>query len=153
MGGINATAYYQQRGVTKDSTLPKLLKAYFTPGPLPENGLFLSDGGECFTHLFNPTNFLSSVGTMPRKIVFVIDISGSMDGQKLNDAKASFAVMIDTLDERDTLIVQPFSSQGTEDLWGSSSGIDRCEGGGQTICPGTPYYGWYQFKSSIPRWY
>jgi uncharacterized protein YegL len=121
MGGINnATAYYQQRGVTKDSSLPKLLKAYFTPAPLPENGLFLSDG-DCFTHLFHPTNFLSNVGTMPRKIVFVIDVSGSMDGQKLNDAKASFAVMIDTLDERDTLIVQPFSSQGTEDLWGPSA--------------------------------
>jgi len=117
--GKNAAAHYEQRGVTEDSSLPKLLKAYFMPGPLPEAGLLLSDG-ECFTHLFNPTSFLSSVGSMARKIVFVIDISGSMTGQKLKDAKASFAVMIDTLDERDTLIVQPFSNEGTEDLWGPS---------------------------------
>jgi len=117
--GKNAAAHYEQRGVTEDSSLPNLLQAYFMPGPLPETGLLLSDG-ECFTHLFNPTSFLSSVGSMARKIVFVIDISGSMYGQKLEDAKASFAVMIDTLDERDTLIVQPFSNEGTEDLWGPS---------------------------------
>ena len=45
---------------------------------------------------------------MARKIIFVIDISGSMEGQKLQDAKASFASMIDTLDERDNLLVQAF---------------------------------------------
>jgi Mg-chelatase subunit ChlD len=56
---------------------------------------------------------------MARKIVFVIDISGSMSGQqKLVDARAAFAAMIETLEERDTLYIQTFSNSGTEDLWG-----------------------------------
>jgi uncharacterized protein YegL len=112
-----ASMHYEKRGVTQESSLPTLFHANYRPGKFPpENGFFLSDG-ECFTHVINPTAFLSSE-SMARKIVFVIDVSGSMAGQKLSDAKASFAVMIDTLDERDTLILQTFSNGGTENQWG-----------------------------------
>jgi len=112
-----ASMHYEKRGVTNETSLPTLLQAHFRPGPPPENGLFLSDG-ECFTHIFNPTTFLTGVGSMARKIVFVVDVSGSMNGRKLSDVKASFVVMIDTLNERDTLIIQSFSNEGTESLWG-----------------------------------
>jgi len=61
---------------------------------------------------------------MARNIVFVIDVSGSMNGQKLDEAKASFAVMIDTLDEQDTFVVQSFSDKGTEDKWGPNTADD-----------------------------
>lgn len=105
----NASLHYENVRVTKDTLLPTLFHAHFRPGPPPEDGLFLSDG-ECFTHVFNPTSFLASAGSMGRKIVFVIDVSGSMGIQKLNDAKAAFSVMIDSLDERDTLIIRPFST-------------------------------------------
>lgn len=113
----NASMHYETRGVTEDTFLPTLFQAFFRPGPTPEDGLFFSDG-ECFTHVFNPTKFLFNAGSMARKIVFVIDVSGSMAGQKLEDAKASFSVMIDTLEERDILILQSFSDKGTEGLWG-----------------------------------
>jgi len=115
----NASMHYEKRGVTQDSSLPTLFHANYRPGKFPsesENGFFWSDG-ECFTHVLNPTTFLSSE-SMARKIVFVIDVSGSMRGQKLSDAKASFVVMIDSLDDRDTLILQTFSSAGTENQWG-----------------------------------
>jgi uncharacterized protein YegL len=44
-----------------------------------------------------------------------------MQGQKLRDAKASFSVMIDTLEEQDELILQTFASYGTEDKWGPNA--------------------------------
>lgn len=120
LDGNKATMHYEERGVAVGTSLPTLLQAHFRPGPLPGDGLFFSDG-ECFTHVLNPATILSGAGPMAKKIVFVIDVSGSMSGQKLEDAKASFAVMIDTLDERDTFIVQPFSDEGTEDKWGPRS--------------------------------
>lgn len=62
---------------------------------------------------------------MARKIVFVIDISGSMTGQKLEDVKASFVLMIDTLDERDILVIQTFSTKGTEQKVGPFPATDE----------------------------
>jgi len=117
LGAGRATMHYETREVAKDTTLPTLFRADFTPGLPPEEGLFLSDG-ECFTHIFNPEMFLSSIGSMARRIVFVIDVSGSMSGQKLEDVKASFVLMIDTLTERDTLVLQTFSNSGTKSRWG-----------------------------------
>jgi len=128
VGSNTSSAKYVGTDVSSDSSLPTLLPTYYRPGPLPDSGLMLADG-ECFTHLFNPSTFLSTAGSMARKIVFVIDISGSMGGQKLDDAKASFASMIDTLDDRDTLIVQPFSDEGTEMLWGPSPATDANKAG------------------------
>eukprot|EP00531_Pseudo-nitzschia_arenysensis_P014322 CAMPEP_0116137930 /NCGR_PEP_ID=MMETSP0329-20121206/12503_1 /TAXON_ID=697910 /ORGANISM="Pseudo-nitzschia arenysensis, Strain B593" /LENGTH=664 /DNA_ID=CAMNT_0003632863 /DNA_START=21 /DNA_END=2015 /DNA_ORIENTATION=- len=115
--GGRATMHYENRKVTEENALPTLFRANFQPGRPPEQGLMLSDG-ECFTHVFNPSILLSNLGSMSRKIVFVIDVSGSMSGQKLMDVKASFVLMIDTLDERDTLILQTFSNEGTESQWG-----------------------------------
>ena len=116
-GESASTARYARSGVRSDSSIPALLPVYFRPAPLPDDGLMLADGG-CFTHLFIPAAFLSEAGSMARRIVFVIDVSGSMSGEKLREAKASFAAMIDLLDERHTLLVQPFSNEGTEELWG-----------------------------------
>jgi uncharacterized protein YegL len=111
------TAHYEGFLVPQDASLPGLLQAYYDAGPLPEEGLLISEGG-CVTHLFNPSEFLASAGSMARNIVFVIDVSGSMDGQKLEDAKAAFTVMIQTLQEQDTVRIHSFSNSGTEDAWG-----------------------------------
>lgn len=117
LDGGKASMHYETIKVTEDTDLPTLFRANFQPGHPPEEGLFLTNG-ECFTHIFNPTQFLSSVGFMARRIVFVIDVSGSMSGQKLEDVKASFVLMIETLEEQDTLILQTFSNEGTESQWG-----------------------------------
>jgi len=121
-GGM-ASMHYEKREVTEATVLPTLFRANFKPGLPPEEGLFLSDG-ECFTHIFNPALFLSTTGSMARKIVFVIDVSGSMDGQKLQDVKASFVLMIETLEERDILVIQTFSNEGTEEKFGPFSATD-----------------------------
>jgi uncharacterized protein YegL len=118
----SAGMHFERRSVTEALALPTLIQAHFQPGPPPENGLLMTDAdGECFTHVFNPTEFLSDAGPMARKIVFVIDVSGSMQGQKLRDAQASFSVMIDTLEKQDVLLLQTFASYGTEDLWGPNA--------------------------------
>lgn len=119
-----ASMHYEARGVSEESSLPRLATAYFRPGPPPEDGLFLSDG-ECFTHVFNPEGFLAGTGSMARSIVFVIDVSGSMTGQKLRDVKDSFGVIIDTLNEQDTFIIQAFSDRGTQFLWGPRAATTR----------------------------
>lgn len=116
--------------------LPGILKGSYDPGPLPENGtLMLSsaengngdDGGasHCFEHLFNPPSLSADpdAAGFPRSIVFVIDVSGSMDtGTKLEDAKAAFAFMIESLGPQDQFAVQIFSGSGTEDVWGPAYG-------------------------------
>lgn len=77
--------------------LPRLLRGYYDPGPLPANGLLLLDStGTCFVQLFNPPDILlSTAGPLPRNIVFVIDVSGSMLGQKLLDAKEESDAILD----------------------------------------------------------
>ena len=73
----------------------------------------MSDG-ECFTHVLNPSTFLSGVGSMVQNIFFVIDVSGSTSDRKLDVAKANFAVMIDILDKQDTFTIQSFSDMRTK---------------------------------------
>lgn len=109
--------HFHEVEVAEGSGVPRLVTASFEPGALPDEGILLSSR-DCFTHLFNPTTFLSAIGPMPKKIVFVIDVSGSMSGAKINDAKSAFGTMIQTLDDQDTVTVQTFSSQGTKALWG-----------------------------------
>lgn len=60
---------YSGSNIPSDSSFPALLKAYYRPGPLPDSGIMLVDGGECFTHLFNPSNFLATAGSMARRII------------------------------------------------------------------------------------
>jgi len=119
MNENKAAMHYEKTGVTQQNSIPTLIHAHFQPGLPPENSIFSSDG-RCFTHIFNPTNFLShkNIDSMARKIVFVIDVSGSMSGKKLTDAKASFAMMIQNLNERDVFVIQAFSNLGTERKWG-----------------------------------
>lgn len=117
MDGGKAGMHYEEREVKENTILPTLLRANFQPGLPPEEGLFLSDG-ECFTHIFNPALLLSTLGSMARKIVFVIDVSGSMSGDKLKDVKKSFGIMVQSLDEQDSFVLQTFSTKGTEQLWG-----------------------------------
>jgi uncharacterized protein YegL len=112
------TVRYEDFDVPEDALLPRLLKAYYDTGPLPEEGLLIAEGG-CATHLFNPSSFLSSAGSMARNIVFVIDISGSMSLEnKLQQAKDAFVEIIQTLRENDVLRIHTFSNDGAEDSWG-----------------------------------
>lgn len=78
----------------------------------------MADGYGCATLLFNPEDFLQT-GAMPRNIAFVIDVSGSMKGQKLSDAQKAFSAMITTLAVEDYFAIQSFSSSGTVSVFES----------------------------------
>ena len=58
---------------------------------------------------------------MPRRVCLVIDVSGSMAGQKLEDAKVAFAALMALFREEDTVAVHAFSNAGVESNWGPSS--------------------------------
>lgn len=109
---VSRSGYVADRGID----LPRLLDFKYDTGPLPSEGLLIPDEtGTCFMHLFNPFDeLMGRSGTIPRNIVFVIDISGSMRGQKLEDAKTAFHAIVDTLNEEDTFVLQTFSSNGVE---------------------------------------
>jgi len=95
----------------------RMIDASYSPGPLsPSGSLIIPDEtGKCLLHLFNPESFLDA---MPRNIVFVIDVSGSMYGQKMDDAKAAFKSMISTLQEFDSFVIHSFSDEGIKHEWG-----------------------------------
>ena len=113
---------YESQAIFEDSqidpfSLPAIIEGSFVPSRLPEEGVVMFDG-QCFEHLFSPTTILSTIGAMPRSLLFVIDVSGSMKGSKLDDAKAALSTIIDNLEDVDVFGVQTFSTAGTNDLWG-----------------------------------
>ena len=117
-GSLAATARFELANVTKGD-LPNLVSASYDydPEAMPAGGLVLGSGG-CVSHLFNPSSLLAAA--VPKNIVFVIDVSGSMMGQKLDDAKSAFQTIIGTLAEEDAFAIHTFSSKGTESSWGPS---------------------------------
>ena len=126
-----ATAHFEITDFS-GSSLPQLLRGFYDTGPLPEDGLLLPDAsGTCFVHLFNPSSLLESTGPLPRNIVFVIDVSGSMAGQKLVDVKAAFAAIIQGLTDDDFFTIQTFSFNGIEDRFGPSQASDEAKQNGE----------------------
>eukprot|EP00521_Asterionellopsis_glacialis_P010862 CAMPEP_0195303350 /NCGR_PEP_ID=MMETSP0707-20130614/32605_1 /TAXON_ID=33640 /ORGANISM="Asterionellopsis glacialis, Strain CCMP134" /LENGTH=618 /DNA_ID=CAMNT_0040366859 /DNA_START=531 /DNA_END=2384 /DNA_ORIENTATION=- len=105
------------QNVLQGDALPRLLHGSYVPEVIPPEGVVI--GSEyCLMHLFNPETLVEESGEIPRNIVFVIDVSGSMTGQKLHDAKNAFSSVINTLTSNDVFAIHTFSDSGTEDSWG-----------------------------------
>ncbi len=68
-----------------------------------------------FVYLLAPT-ITGSDEPMMRQYVFVIDVSGSMSGTPIAQAKIAFNAMIESLNENDTFNIVAFSSHA-EALW------------------------------------
>ena len=62
-----------------------------------------------FVHFFAP----ESLGTLPKHVVFVLDISGSMYGEKLQQTKDAMITILDDLTERDHFNILTFSDYVT----------------------------------------
>ena len=122
-----ASAHFEAADVSGGS-LQRLVRGSYATGNLPESGLLMTDGNGCVTLLFNPTTFLDS-GPMPRNIVFVIDLSGSMSGEKLIDAKVAFTSIIQTLSSDDFFAIHIFSDKGTEALWEPTKATSEVKAG------------------------
>jgi len=134
------TAHVILKNIPKEDA--RMIDVSYSPGPLSSSGSLIipDETGKCLLHLFNPASFLDAI---PRNIVFVIDVSGSMTGQKLNDAKAAFKSMISTLQEFDSFVVHSFSDEGIKQKWGPFRGnltnkkdailfVNQLEAGGGT---------------------
>lgn len=117
--GATLSAHLELENVDKDG-LPRLIEAKYDYDPLmiPTGGVVVGSG-KCISHIFNPSALLSDA-TLPKNLVFAIDVSGSMSGQKLADAKRAFRNVISTLTEEDYFTIHTFSDLGTENSWGPS---------------------------------
>ena len=74
----------------------------------PEDGAGLIIVNDCyFAQFFSP----SGVSTIPVDIVFVIDVSGSMSGQKIEQARQSLAVVISQLRAADRFSIVTFETE------------------------------------------
>mmetsp|Transcript_9497 Transcript_9497/g.20162 ORF Transcript_9497/g.20162 Transcript_9497/m.20162 type:complete len:697 (+) Transcript_9497:80-2170(+) len=118
-GQVSASARLELSNVLLEDDLPRLIRASYDydPAVMPRGGIVIGSGA-CVSHLFNPSSLLDT--PIPKNIVFVVDTSGSMSGQKLADAKAAFEGIIQTLEDDDYFTVHTFSSEGTEKSWGPS---------------------------------
>jgi uncharacterized protein YegL len=73
-----------------------------------ENDVQVLDG--YFVHFFAP----ESLTTLPKHVVFVLDISGSMYGEKLQQTKDAMVTILDDLTEKDHFNVLTFSDDVTQ---------------------------------------
>lgn len=98
---------------------PRMVRAWYdyNPSMIRDEGV-LSGSQSCISYLFNPSSALRDA--IPKAIVFVIDVSGSMKGEKLDDAKSAFRSMITTLGENEIFSIQAFSKESSKKSWGPS---------------------------------
>lgn len=94
------------------ANLPGLVRCSYDVGPLPEEGLLLADEFGALIHIFAPPSLRGTF--LPRDVVIVIDVSGSMTGQKLLDAKAALGALLPIFTSEDAIAVHSFASASTE---------------------------------------
>merc|ERR1712223_2022873 len=86
----------------------------------PDDGNDVQIGAGKFVHYFAPDN----LPTMPKHVIFVIDVSGSMGGRKLEQTKDAMTTMLDKMSEKniDNFNIILFSSDIT--VWNNSDTFD-----------------------------
>ena len=73
----------------------------------PEDGSDIQIAGGRFVHYFAPDN----LETLPKHVTFVIDVSGSMQGDKLKQTKDAMAMILESLNSIDSLNILSFSDE------------------------------------------
>ena len=112
------TIGYEQRDVRPDSDFRVVFARQ--SGPLDIRVIPYARGGEdgYFLLMASPAINLTDDKVQPRDICFVVDTSGSMQGNKLRQAKKAVAFCLDSLNPTDRFQVVRFST-GTEPLFDS----------------------------------
>ena len=72
------------------------------------------DHGQYFTMMLYPPAELKQVQRSPMEMVFVLDCSGSMNGQPINQARAAISHALQSLTPRDTFQIINFSSTSSQ---------------------------------------
>ena len=83
---------------------------YATPGQEFGSGLlnYEKDGQGYFLFLFSPSSTTAATDAIPKDIVFVIDRSGSMSGEKMEQAKEALQFILRQLGEKDRFSIVDF---------------------------------------------
>jgi Ca-activated chloride channel family protein len=83
---------------------------YATPGQEFGAGLlnYEKDGQDYFLFLFSPSSTAAVADSIPKDIVFVIDRSGSMSGEKMEQAKEALQFILRQLGEKDRFSIVDF---------------------------------------------
>ena len=80
----------------------------------PEDGNDVQIGAGKFVHYFAP----DSLPTLAKHVIFVIDISGSMGGRKLQQTKDAMTTMLDKMSEKNIDNFNIILFDGSIDVWG-----------------------------------
>jgi len=73
----------------------------------PDDGSDVQIAGGRFVHYFAPDN----LPTIPKHVTFVIDVSGSMDGDKLTQTKDAMTMILENMNDIDSLNILTFSDE------------------------------------------
>jgi len=121
-----ASVYSSSHAVTVERVSPNRVRAtytdwdvtptedfelyYATPGQEFGAGLlnYEKDGQGYFLFLFSPSSTAAATDSIPKDIVFVIDRSGSMSGEKMEQAKESLQFILRQLGEKDRFSIVDF---------------------------------------------
>jgi len=85
----------------------------------PEDGNDVQIGAGKFVHYFAP----DKLPTMPKHVIFVIDISGSMSGRKLQQTKDAMTTMLDKMSEKNIDNFNIILFDSNIEVWGRK----KCE--------------------------
>ena len=113
-------------------------------GPTPSAGLFTEarEGMDYHLLMLTPSQGMAPLG-LPRDVTFILDVSGSMSGESLRQAKEGLNRALDSLKEGDRFNIIAFDDQ-TYPMWGglrsasvrnvekSRNWLTRMNGGGGT---------------------
>jgi hypothetical protein len=69
-----------------------------------------------FVHYFTPEN----LPTLPKHVIFVLDVSGSMSGEKINQLKDAMFTILDDMTDKDFFNIITFSTGVSQ--WDSKTG-------------------------------
>ena len=73
----------------------------------PDDGSDVQIAGGRFVHYFAPDN----LPTIPKHVTFVIDVSGSMNGDKLKQTKDAMTMILENMNDIDALNILKFSDE------------------------------------------
>jgi len=105
--------------LNKNKVLPNkdfILEYSIKKGKEPKAALFVdSNNGEDYFMLMAipPDENFNEANNMPKDMIFIIDVSGSMSGTSIEQAKSSLIYSINQLEEKDGFNIIPFQSTFT----------------------------------------
>merc|ERR1712062_790378 len=88
-----------------------------------EDGNEVQIGAGKFVHYYSPDN----LPTLTKHIIFVLDVSGSMSGRKIQQTKDAMLMTFENLNEEDSFDIVTFNSQPNIYEWAATQNDSNCQ--------------------------